>query len=45
MWEVKSEDGMWFLHYDGKKMMKSVKLCRVMREFKKVKSDEKIKKR
>ena len=35
MWSVKSKDGMWFLCLDDKEMMKSEKLCVVMREYNK----------
>jgi len=35
-WKVKSKDGTWYIYYKGKPMMKSKKLCRVLKEFRRI---------
>jgi len=37
MWEIKPKDGLWLIYLDGKPAMKSAKLCRVFKEYKKIK--------
>jgi len=31
-WTMKPKDDMWYIYYEGKAMMKSKKLCRVLKE-------------